>query len=52
MTTAEVAAYLNVPIGTLYKWRRNGTAPPSFRLGRGARYRRDAVDTWLRERAE
>jgi len=51
LTTREVAAYLNVPVGTLYKWRRDGVAPPSFRLGRGARYRREDVEAWLQERA-
>lgn len=51
MTTKDVAEYLNVPVGTLYKWRRDGVAPASFRVGRGARYRREDVDAWLRERA-
>lgn len=51
MTTREVSEYLNTPIGTLYKWRREGYGPPSFRLGRGTRYRREDVNAWLEERS-
>lgn len=51
LTTEEVSAYLKVPIGTLYKWRREEKGPRSFRLGRGTRYRREDLHAWLEEQA-
>lgn len=51
MTTEEVSYYLKVPVGTLYKWRREGTGPISFRVGRGTRYRRGDVESWIEDRS-
>lgn len=48
LTTRDVSDYLKVPVGTLYKWRREGTGPKSFRVGRGTRYRREDVEAWIR----
>ncbi|MBK8294917.1 MAG: helix-turn-helix domain-containing protein [Solirubrobacterales bacterium] len=51
MTTEEVSHYLKVPVGTLYKWRREGTGPRSFRVGRGTRYRQSDVESWIEGRS-
>jgi excisionase family DNA binding protein len=49
MTTREVSEYLRVPVSTLYRWRYVGTGPPSIKVGRHKRYRREAVTAWLKE---
>jgi excisionase family DNA binding protein len=46
-TEQETAAYLNVAVGTLRRWRAEGTGPPALRVGRTIRYRRLDVDRWL-----
>jgi hypothetical protein len=46
-TPTEVAAYLNVPIQTLYQWRRKRTGPPGRRVGRHLRYDPVAVRAWF-----
>lgn len=51
MTTKEVAAYLNVAAGVLYRWRREGKGPRSIQFPRGYRYRREDVEHWLEEQA-
>lgn len=43
----DVAAYLSVPVGTLYKWRGSQYGPPGFRIGKYLRYRRADVEAWL-----
>ena len=47
MTAAEVAAYLRVPLKSLYTWRYTRDGPPSARVGKYLRYRRADVDEWL-----
>lgn len=47
MTLQEAAAYLKVPVATLYAWRTQGTGPRGARVGRYVRYRRSDVDAWL-----
>ncbi|OBC05898.1 hypothetical protein A5788_04595 [Gordonia sp. 852002-50816_SCH5313054-c] len=47
MTTGEVAAYLRVPVATLYRWRSTGSGPPAYSVGRHLRFRRVDVDAWL-----
>lgn len=51
LTTKEVATWLGIQPCTLEKARstRIGDFPPFVRLGRAIRYRRGAVETWLRE---
>lgn len=46
-TPQEVAAYLSVPVRTLYAWRCRGEGPPGRRVGKHLRYRRADVDAWL-----
>ena len=47
LSAEDVAAYLQVPLKTLYQWRLKGTGPRGLRVGRHLRYRRDEVDGWL-----
>ena len=48
-TPTDVAAYLSVPVQTLYQWRRKRTGPPCRRVGRHLRYEPTAVRTWFAE---
>lgn len=47
MTIAELAAYLQIPEQTVYRWRKRGTGPKGFRVGRPVQFRRDDVDAWF-----
>jgi DNA-binding transcriptional MerR regulator len=37
-TVADVAAFLGVPVHTLYGWRTKGYGPPARRVGKHLRY--------------
>ena len=43
----EVAAYLGVPLATVYRWRSRREGPCGIRVGRHVRYRLDDVERWL-----
>jgi excisionase family DNA binding protein len=47
-TVTEVAAYMRVPVETLYAWRKRGYGPPAARLGRHLRYAAADVQAWLK----
>ncbi len=51
LTIGEVADILRAPVATLRYWRHLGTGPHSFRIGRGVRYWRTDVTTWLHEQS-
>ncbi|MFB6775568.1 helix-turn-helix transcriptional regulator [Streptomyces sp. NPDC056337] len=46
-TPETLAAYLGVPVKTVYRWNHTGTGPAYSRLGRHVRYRPAAVEAWL-----
>lgn len=48
----ELAAYLDVPVKTLYAWRYRREGPPAFRAGRHLRYRWRDVQAWIDQRIE
>ena len=48
-TTDEVAALLNVPPDTIYKWHQEGTGPPGYQMHKESHYRRSDVVRWLAE---
>lgn len=50
LTLDEVAAILKVPPGTVRKWRAEGAGPQGFRVGKYVRFRRSAVEQFIRER--
>jgi excisionase family DNA binding protein len=45
----EVAAFLQVPVPTLYQWRHKRIGPRAFKVGRHLRYDPTEVRAWLRE---
>jgi excisionase family DNA binding protein len=49
LTIKEAAAHLKVSEETLRKWRAQGAGPPVAKLGRHLRYRKDALDQWVKE---
>jgi len=49
LSVSELAAYLGIPVRTLYNWRQNGTGPKAFRVGKYLRYRREDVLAWEEE---
>ncbi len=52
MGVGELAAYLGVPVKTLYAWRTRNQGPPGFRVGRHLRYRWADVQRWIEQRIE
>ena len=46
MTIAEVAEYLRIPRGSIYKLAQQGKIPCQ-KVGRHWRFRREALDQWL-----
>lgn len=47
MTIEEIAAYLKLPVDSLYKYARHGKIP-AFKVGRYWRFDRDQIDAWVR----
>ena len=47
MTEHELAAYLQVSLRTVRRWRAAGKGPPVLWAGDRPRYRREDVDAWL-----
>lgn len=43
----DVAAYLGVPVKTLYQWRHRRIGPNVLKIGRHLRYRWPEVEEWL-----
>lgn len=50
LTTAELAAYLKVPVQTIHAWRTHGTGPIGVRMGKHVRYPRRDVEQWISDR--
>ncbi|TLF64211.1 helix-turn-helix domain-containing protein [Nocardia asteroides NBRC 15531] len=50
MSTAELAARLNIPIKTLAAWASAGTGPRFARMGRYRRYRLGDIRDWEAQR--
>ncbi|MFC7547165.1 helix-turn-helix domain-containing protein [Plantactinospora sp. GCM10030261] len=48
---AETAAYLRVPVGTLYQWRHRRKGPRAAKVGRHLRYKPADVRAWLDNQA-
>ncbi len=44
----DVAAYLDVPIETLYAWRKKPYGPRAARVGKHLRYDPDEVRAWFK----
>ncbi|MEU7839989.1 helix-turn-helix domain-containing protein [Micromonospora sp. NPDC049114] len=48
---SETAAFLRIPVGTLYQWRHRRTGPRAFKVGRHLRYDPADVRAWLEDQA-
>lgn len=46
-TVDDVAAYLRVPVKTLYQWKWQGEGPPVGKVGRALRYDPAEVRAWF-----
>jgi excisionase family DNA binding protein len=49
LSIQEVAKLLNVPVSTIYAWKRRGEGPPYDKVGRKLRYRKSDARKWLAE---
>jgi excisionase family DNA binding protein len=52
LSPAELAAYLGVPLATVYRWRSRREGPCGIRVGRHVRYRVTDVERWLDDQRE
>ena len=43
----DVAAYLDVPVQTVYQWRSTGYGPPGGKVGRHVKYLPEDVRAWF-----
>ncbi|HMM96717.1 helix-turn-helix domain-containing protein [Phycicoccus sp.] len=50
LTTEEVATLARVSVHTVRYWRKNGTGPKGFRLGKRVVFAEADVQTWLLQR--
>jgi predicted DNA-binding transcriptional regulator AlpA len=48
-TVGDTAAWLGVPVATLYQWRTRHLGPRAYRVGRYLRYDPADVRAWLDE---
>jgi hypothetical protein len=49
-TDRHVAAFLNVSLASVRRWRLTGFGPPFYRVGARIRYNPQECDAWLRSR--
>lgn len=49
-TLAETAAFLSIPVATLYQFNHKGSGPRFFRIGKHCRYDPRDVMAWLDRR--
>lgn len=47
LTVKQLAAVLNLSTRTVWRMHSEGRIPPSVRLGRSVRWRRDEIDEWI-----
>jgi predicted DNA-binding transcriptional regulator AlpA len=48
----QLAHELQVPLATVYAWRRKSYGPPGMKVGKHVRYRRVDVDAWYTTQLE
>jgi excisionase family DNA binding protein len=52
LSVQDLAATLQVPVATIYRWRYTEDGPPRIRVGRHLRFRESDVEAWLRRRED
>ncbi|MGW3266774.1 helix-turn-helix domain-containing protein [Streptomyces sp. NPDC001056] len=50
LTPDDIAEIFEVPVETVYQWRKKRTGPPGFRIGKHLRYDPADVRTYVTER--
>ncbi|MFD7570708.1 helix-turn-helix domain-containing protein [Streptomyces sp. NPDC059810] len=50
LTPENIATLFEVPLETVYQWRKKRIGPPGFRVGKYVRYDPTDVQQWQRER--
>lgn len=51
-TAEELAKYLALPLGTIYRFNYAGTGPRPLKVGRHLRYRERDIASWLDKQAK
>lgn len=51
LTPEQAAERLAMPVLTLQTWRKNGTGPRFYKLGRRIRYRAEDLEQWIEKQA-
>ncbi|MET9698791.1 helix-turn-helix domain-containing protein [Streptomyces sp. NPDC006529] len=49
LTPDDIAELFEVPLETVYQWRKKRTGPPGFRVGKHTRYDPTDVYDWIAE---
>lgn len=52
VSPTELAAFLGVPVATIYQYRYRGEGPPGFKVGGHVRYRWHDVEAWLHRHSD
>jgi predicted DNA-binding transcriptional regulator AlpA len=52
MSLTDVSEMLGIPVHSLYGWGYTGHGPAGYWVARHVRYRREAVEAWLEQRAD
>jgi len=52
LTPKQAAAYLNLAVSSLAKWRVDGVGPRFIKMGSAVRYRRTDLDDWVHARVQ
>ena len=51
LTVQELADRMQVPVSTVYQWRKHGTGPKAYRIGKYLRFRVSDVERWIERHA-
>lgn len=52
LDVGELAAYLGVPVSTIYDWRTRGKGPAAYRFGKHLKFAVTDVRTWVTEQRD
>ncbi|MEV6687608.1 helix-turn-helix domain-containing protein [Streptomyces sp. NPDC051130] len=52
LTPDDIAELFDVPLETVYQWRKKRTGPPGFRVGKHVRYDPTAVHDWITDQMQ
>ena len=52
LDVGDLAAYLGVPVSTVYDWRTNGKGPRAYRFGKHLKFAVSDVRIWIEQQRE